>query len=140
MKKMKTNGISGLLERAVPATINSMFQDTHIKMFFAMLAVSVLSHTVAASVSVRVDTPPPVNVNGEARAAKPVPKMFPTARTMIITLSLDASPANGAAVMLGKAWQGSLPEPDKVALVLGYDRGEWHIRGDRLRKKWGCPR
>ena len=46
------------------------------------------------------------------------------------------SQRRSAAVTLGKAWQGSLPEPEKVALALGYDRGEWHIRGDRLRKRF----
>ena len=133
---MKTDGRSGLPERAVTATINPMFRDTHIKMFFAVLAVSVLAQVSSAGTSVRVDAPPPVSVNGEAHAAKPMPKFFPSARTMKITLSLDASPASSAAVTLGKAWQGSLPEPEKVALALGYDRGEWHIRGDRLRKRF----
>jgi hypothetical protein len=77
-----------------------------------------------------------VNLNGEAHAEAGMPKFFPTARTLKVTLSLDASPSNAAAVTLGKTWQGSLPEPDKVAVILGYDRGEWHIRGDRLRKRF----
>jgi len=112
-----------------------MLKNSYIAIFF-IVSVSMLPHIATASTVARVEAPPPVNVNGEAHAAKPMPKMFPTARTIKITLALDASAANGAAVTLGKTWQGSLPEPDKIAVILGYDRGEWHIRGDRLRKRF----
>jgi len=73
---------------------------------------------------------------GETVAKAGMPELFPTARTMEIKLSLDASPSNGAEVTLGGAWQGALPEPGKIAFVLGWDRGEWYIRGDRLRKRF----
>jgi len=101
-----------------------------------VVAACALPHIATAASSVRVEAPPPVTADGEAHAAKPMPEFFPTARTMKITLSLDASPSNGAEVALGGAWQGYLPEPGKVALALGWDRGEWHIRGDRLRKRF----
>ena len=133
---MKLGRKFGLSDREVSVMLFPMLKKSHIGIFFIVSVALALPHTTAASVVARVDAPPPVNVNGEAHAAKPVPKMSPTARMVKITLSLGASPANGAAVTLGKTWQGSLPEPDKIAVILGYDRGEWHIRGDRLRKRF----
>jgi len=113
-----------------------MFINPHLKLFFVVSAFMVSAQVMAATTLMRVDAPPPVNLNGEAHAAKGMPGFFPAARTLKITLALDASSANAAAVTFGKAWQGYLPEPEKIAVILGYDRGEWYIRGDRLRKKF----
>jgi len=133
---MDFNKRLGLSGSAVSVMLFPMLKKSHIGIFFIVPVALALPHAAAAGTSVRVDAPPPVSVNGEAHAAKPMPKFFPSARTMKITLSLDASPASSAAVTLGGAWQVGLLDPDKAALILGWDRGEWHIRGDRLRKRF----
>ena len=135
-EKMKLEQKFGLSENGVSVMLYPMLKKSYMKAFVVVLAFSVLSHVSAAATSARVDAPLPVSPNGEAHATKAVPAIGRLVRTVKVTLSLDASPVNSAAVTLGKTWQGSLPEPEKAALVLGYDRGEWHIRGDRLRKRF----
>jgi len=97
------------------------------------VAVVMLAHIAAASTSVRIDAPTAAHDDGEASAMALMPKIFPTARTLHICLSLDDSAGGGAELRLGKAQGGRLSLAG-TATSIGFEDGAWFIRGDRHRK------
>jgi len=79
----------------------------------------------------RVDAPPPAYADMEASSSVTLPEPSPTARTLCVTLRLDAAQTNQAEFALGT---GTGHGPDGAALVAGWDRGGWFVRCDRLRR------
>jgi len=83
--------------------------------------------------------PAPVHADGEASAWAGVPEADGGSRTLKVTLSFDASPANSAEVALGNGFGDDAPDPDNTAFIAGWDCGEFFIRCDRLRKRFTAP-
>jgi len=105
---------------------------------FAVLAVSVLSHTVTAAVPVRVDVPLPVYADGESSAYAAAPGWGAKDRTLKITLSFDASPTNNVEVALGAGPGGDFPDPDNTTAVIGWDCGEWSVTLGLTRERFAA--
>jgi len=99
-------------------------------------AIILSASTALAAVPVRIDAPAPVPADMEASASAAMPA--PTGRAFRLALSLDASPANSACAALGGSDPGPL-EPDRTAVIIGWDRGAWYIRGNRLRERHAAP-
>jgi len=107
----------------------------YIKCFAVAALVCVLSLAVTAA-SVRVDVPLPEYSDGEASAETVMPVAGERDRVLKITLSFMATPTNSVEVALGAGLGGGPLDPDGMAVVIGWDCGEWFITGDRLRQRF----
>jgi hypothetical protein len=103
--------------------ISTMTKVSH-KAFLASL-VAVVSTHAGMAVS-RVDAPPPAHADLEASAEMPMPPAgwgegVPSRINLRLTLSLDATQTNNAEIEIGET-------------IVGWDCGQWFVRGDRLRE------
>ena len=120
------------------AMVYPMIKKLHFRMFFATSVALALPHIAAAASAARVDAPPPAYADMEAAASAAAPGAFPTARTLRLTLSLDASPTAGAQAALGDGAAGP-PDPETTPAVIGFDQGLWFIRAGGLRLRFTAP-
>jgi hypothetical protein len=110
-----------------------MFKRLYFRVFVFALAITP-TYVSAAATFARVDAPPPAYAGGEAGAEVAMPELFPTARTLQITLTMDASAADNAEVALSAG--GGPRNLDTTRVILGYKRGKYFIRGNNLTEQY----
>ena len=129
MKKMSVEKQWALSGLGVSDMLFPMLKNIYRGILFATLAQLAVGGTVAS-----VDTLPAAahdDLEVSADVAMPLPERL--TRTFKLTLSLDSSPTNNAEVVFGTE---NCDSPDNTAVILGFDRGAWNIRGNGLRQKF----
>ena len=136
MKKVRDEKQWALPDLEFSAMILPMMKSMRMKMFFAVSSVFALAHVAVAATVVRVDAPPPAHADMEVSAESAMPLPARLTRTFKLTLSLDATATNNAEVVFGT---GTCDEPEDIAVVIGFDRGAWFLRGEGLQKQFASP-
>ena len=90
---------------------------------------------VASSVEVGV-VPAPAYADLEASAAGAMPLAGLADTLFKLSLTFDSAPTNNVEVALGS---GARSDPYGTGVVVGWDSGEWFVRGDKLRKRFAVP-
>jgi len=78
-------------------------------------------------------------VDGEESAGGLMPVSEASVRTLKLTLAFEASPTNNVEVALGVGADGVSPRANSTVMIMGWKRGEWFVRGDRLRRQFSAP-
>ena len=113
-----------------------MLKCPQIKLLAAVSATVTLAHISNAATEARVSAPPPAYAGGEASAEVAMPGLFPTARTLQITLTMDVSSADNAEAALSAG--GGPRNLDTTKLILGYKRGKYFVRGNNLTEQYSA--
>ena len=110
-----------------------MLKTICMKLFF-VVSVALLLPRVAVASSVEVGAvPAPVYADLETSAAGAMPVPGLADQLFKLTLTFDSAPSNNVEVVLGSGAQG---DPYSTSTIIGWDSGEWFIRGDKLRKRF----
>ena len=128
---MRMNKRWTLPRLGISVMISPMLKTTCMNLFFVALA----RVAVASSVEVGV-VPAPVYADLEASAAGAMPLPGLADTLFKLSLTFDSAPTNNVEVALGSGAQG---DPYGTGVVVGWDSGEWFIRGDKLRKRLAVP-
>ena len=97
-----------------------------------VVSVSLLACVAARGAEMRVGAmPSPAYADLEASSVAAMPVPGQADQLFKLTLTLDASMSNKVEAVLGTGAQG---DPDGTALAIGWDAGEWFIRGEKLRR------
>ena len=101
------------------------------RLLVAACAVSLLISAHAAASSSVGAVGAPAHADLETSAVTPMPAAALTDHLFKLTLTLDATTNNNVTVALGS---GAQSDPDGTALIIGWNAGEWSVRGDNLRR------
>ena len=114
--------------------LSPMLKTICMKLFFVVPAALLLTHAVAVASSVEVGAvPAPVYADLETSAVEAMPLPGLADQLFKLTLTFDSAPTNNVEVVLGSGAQG---DPYSTSTIIGWDSGEWFIRGDKLRKRF----
>lgn len=102
-------------------------------------AVAAVASQAFAATAVRVDVPPTEHADTEASAEVALPPLDVQARTVALSLELDASPSNNVEMALGEVLGADWPNPSGTAVILGWERGEWVIKSGCGRQRFSVP-